>query len=99
MGRPTRHCRVGRLLCPRKIVMIGRLAVAATFLVLLSPLLTADPPAEVKLEVVKWPGLEKVIASYKGKVVVIDIWADFCIPCKKEFPHFVELHRKYAKDG
>jgi thiol-disulfide isomerase/thioredoxin len=31
--------------------------------------------------------------------VLIDIWADFCIPCKREFPHFIELHHKYAKDG
>jgi len=71
---------------------------AITLVVLLSQLADAQPP-EVKLEVVKWPGLEKAIAAHKGKVVLIDIWADFCIPCKKEFPHFIELHHKYAKDG
>jgi thiol-disulfide isomerase/thioredoxin len=53
----------------------------------------------VKLNSVKWPELEKAIAAQKGKVVVIDVWADFCIPCKKEFPHLVELHQKYARDG
>ena len=61
-------------------------------------LLRATEP-DVKLEVVKWPALEKAIASHKGKVVLIDIWADFCIPCKKEFPHLVEMHQKYAKEG
>lgn len=69
---------------------------AALFVVALAP--AADPPT-VKLEVIKWPALEKAIAAHKGKVVVLDIWADYCIPCKKEFPHLVELHEKYAKDG
>jgi thiol-disulfide isomerase/thioredoxin len=77
--------------------MIHRFALV-TFL-LASPALFGDPPAQVTLDVVKWPGLEKAIAAHKGKVVLIDIWADFCIPCKREFPHFIELHHKYAKDG
>lgn len=63
----------------------------------------SDPPRPaakaVTLEVVKWAELERAIAARKGQVVVIDIWADFCIPCKKEFPHFVELHQKYAAAG
>jgi thiol-disulfide isomerase/thioredoxin len=78
--------------------MIHRFALVASVL-FTSPTLFGDPPLEVKLDVVKWPGLEKAIAAHKGKVVLIDIWADFCIPCKKEFPHFIELHHKYAKDG
>lgn len=66
---------------------------------ILSTVAAASEPDAVKLDVVKWPALEKAIAAQKGKVVVIDIWADYCIPCKKEFPHLVELHGKYAKDG
>jgi thiol-disulfide isomerase/thioredoxin len=76
-------------------IFAGALVIVAAFL----PTANSDPPADVKLEVVKWPGLEKTLSGHKGKVVVIDLWADFCIPCKKEFPHFVEMHQKYAKDG
>ena len=43
--------------------------------------------------------LEEALRQQKGKVVVMDLWGDFCIPCKKEFPHLIELHHKYAKDG
>jgi thiol:disulfide interchange protein len=35
-----------------------------------------DEPA-VTLQVVKWPELEKAIASHKGQVVVLDVWAEW----------------------
>jgi len=59
----------------------------------------ADKEAEVTLHVVKLAQFTKAIEEHRGKIVVIDIWADFCIPCKKAFPHFLEMQRKYSKDG
>src|SRR5262249_37812095 len=35
----------------------------------------------------------------KGKIIVVDVWATFCIPCMKEFPNLVEIHQQHAKDG
>ena len=40
---------------------------------------------------VKVVSLEK----FKGKYVVIDVWASWCQPCKREFPHLKELEEKY----
>ena len=54
---------------------------------------------DVKLEVVKANDFAKRLEAFRGKVVVLDVWAEFCAPCKKEFPHLVELHEKYAKKG
>jgi hypothetical protein len=41
--------------------------------------LAVDPPkaAEVSLEPVKWPQLEQILAGHKGKVVVLDVWAEY----------------------
>jgi len=64
--------------------------------------LAADPPkpAEpVRLNAVKYDDLGDAVRKLKGKVVVLDFWADYCLPCKREFPKLVALHRKYAADG
>jgi thiol-disulfide isomerase/thioredoxin len=63
------------------------------------PMGSAQAPAPIELQKVKFSGLVDVICRNKGKVIVIDFWADYCLPCKKGFPHLVELHKKYSRDG
>ncbi len=33
--------------------------------------------------------------NFKGKVIYIDLWASWCIPCREEIPSFRKLHSKY----
>jgi thiol-disulfide isomerase/thioredoxin len=35
------------------------------------------------------------LASFRGKVVLIDFWATWCSPCLKEQPELAELYKKY----
>lgn len=51
------------------------------------------------IQVVKYDGLVKEIQKHRGKVVLVDFWADFCIPCKKKMPKLVELEKTYGKEG
>jgi thiol-disulfide isomerase/thioredoxin len=35
------------------------------------------------------------LSDYKGKVVLLNFWATWCLPCKTEIPWFMEFERKY----
>lgn len=39
------------------------------------------------------------LSSYRGKVVLLDFWATWCVPCRGETPHLVELQQKYGDRG
>lgn len=38
-------------------------------------------------------------SDYKGRVILINFWATWCPPCKREIPDFIELYNKYQKDN
>lgn len=38
----------------------------------------------------------RTLADYKGKVIVLNVWATWCKPCIYEMPSFERLHRQIA---
>ena len=53
------------------------------------------PPFEAKaLE-----GNRISLASLRGRVVLLNFWASWCLPCLHEMPAFERLHRAYASRG
>ncbi|MEO6873995.1 MAG: redoxin family protein [Opitutaceae bacterium] len=57
----------------------------------------ATPAPAWKLQDVN--GNEVSSAQFKGKVIVVDFWATWCGPCRMEIPGYIELKKKYGKDG
>lgn len=62
----------------------------------------AIPPKPVpKVGFVDGRGLERTLADYRGRGIVLNFWATWCVPCVREMPQLDRLNtaiRKYAID-
>lgn len=60
-----------------------------------------DAATEVKLVPVKWDEYRSRLEKNptKAKLTLVDAWASNCGPCRENFPHLLEMDRKYASKG
>ena len=56
-------------------------------------------PARLNFTLKDATGKPVNLASYKGKIILLDFWATWCGPCKIEIPGFVDLQTRYGSKG
>lgn len=44
-------------------------------------------------------GQKLQLAAFKGKYVLLDFWASWCVPCRKSNPHLKKLYHRYHDQG
>ncbi|PKO99849.1 MAG: thioredoxin [Bacteroidetes bacterium HGW-Bacteroidetes-8] len=44
-------------------------------------------------------GKKLSLSDFRGKYVLVDFWASWCVPCRKGNPHLKELYKKYNGEG
>ena len=85
---------MSKLLRPSMLatLVIGSIAALAAY--------AAETKTEITLTPIKFDAyLAKIAANKSAKLTVVDAWATWCGPCKENFPHLVEMHKKYADKG
>jgi thiol-disulfide isomerase/thioredoxin len=59
----------------------------------------AKPLNRVQVTVVDYKQLRGILKAHRGHIVVMDVWAQFCQPCRRQFPRLVKLSHDYAEQG
>lgn len=64
----------------------------------IGPAMLAGAPA-ASFEVKRPNGATDSLAEYRGKVVLVNLWATWCPPCREEMPALETLYRRYGNEG
>jgi thiol-disulfide isomerase/thioredoxin len=55
-----------------------------------------EAPAAIKFQDAE--GRERTLADWRGKVVLLNLWATWCLPCRKEMPSLDRLQKELGSD-
>jgi thiol-disulfide isomerase/thioredoxin len=61
--------------------------------------LASQQPAQQKLTPLTFDGYTKLIAAHKGRVLLVNFWATYCVPCRTEIPDMVKLADRLRARG
>jgi thiol-disulfide isomerase/thioredoxin len=78
----------------KKIIKVNALKVLAE-----KPAKPVLASADAVLALKDLTGAQQSLAGYKGRVVVLNFWATWCEPCKKEMPDLSAIQNDYAALG
>ena len=61
--------------------------------------MTTLPASVVDAELKAVTGAPIKLSSYAGKVLLVNLWATWCNPCRQEIPELVKLHKEFRSQG
>jgi len=75
-----------------------------TLTVLAEPIAATEPEVNVigtepELALNDLSGVEQRLSGYRGRIVVLNFWATYCAPCRREMPDLAAIQNQYAALG
>lgn len=58
----------------------------------------SQPKAVSQVKIINVSDLEEIINQSDDRVLLINVWATWCLPCREEFPDLVKLAKDYDKN-
>ena len=92
--------KLGRLNPRRNLVILGVLATVLNVWVnrdKIQPVVPGTPAPE--FEIANLDGDIVRLSDYRGQVVMVNIWATWCAPCRYEMPSMERLYQKFSNEG
>jgi peroxiredoxin len=65
----------------------------------IGPVLDRSPESAPNLTLTGIDGQRYSISQYRGQVIIVSLWAPWCIPCRQELPALGHLYDTFKKDG
>ena len=78
-------------------------SIALSFICMLPVKASAVPKAgdvaiDFKLKEIRGEGKQYSLTDFKGRVILLNIWAGWCSGCKEEMPHFMDIQQMHDKN-
>lgn len=65
----------------------------------ISQIIASEPKAIPVVNFLDTKGRERTLDEFRGKVVIVNFWAMWCYPCKKEMPALDALQKEFGGMG
>jgi peroxiredoxin len=81
------------------VLALGGVVAAAAFLGDDGPVTVGSAAPVFEVQTVDAAPARRTLGDYRGRVVLLNIWATWCPPCRTEMPSIEALYREFAPQG
>ena len=86
----------------RSLLRVSTIAVCASLLLLINRPNTRFPSRPYQapeFELLDLNGNQVHLSDFRGKAIVLNFWASWCAPCRRELPWFMDFQKEYGPRG
>lgn len=80
-----------------EIIRVDRLQVLATSLAEREATKLVGQQLDITLK--DFSGVEQTLSALKGRIVILNFWATYCVPCRKEMPDLAAIQNEFGALG